>query len=123
MDTKQLKQVLQKNVNVADEAISDFIDKLGKDPQYAMEWADGAYQAAASKEAAGLVLGALAVDTSDNESSSAKMVRIEAWISNKVLRGGMYPQRSTSASSNQAQTALVQAYAQILDAMREGGTT
>jgi hypothetical protein len=87
--------------------------KLDKDPLYAFEWADRAFEAAAQFSVATRVRTMLTTMTETTFGEAFENV-IEM-LRDETLRGAKYPQRSTSPSSNHAAQVRLAVYATLVD--------
>lgn len=98
-------------VEVAKAAIDKWTAKLLLNPSYEMSWSGDAFaQAARHKVWKDLLEGAESVKDRDNA-----MEIIIKEVNKNVIRGAMYPERSTSPASNLMNQELTIAWAKALE--------
>lgn len=111
---KNLSDLIEKatyEVESATKAIAKFAEKLVKDPSYEMGWSGNAFaNAAAHKVWSTVLCDCDAVMGKDNA-----MELLVKEYQKVVMRGAMYPERSTSPASNLMNQEITMAWAKVLE--------
>lgn len=92
----------------ATDAIEKFTAKIAKDPAYAFEWSSDAFKNAAK-------LRVFTTIKSYCEKDKATLESIVKEVQQTVLRGAMYPERSTSVQSNVMKQDILSVWASLLE--------
>ena len=97
--------------------VADFTAKLGRDPARAFEWSANVFDAAGTVGACQQVLAIIAERPTDEYAawSDLNVVKeVVRRLTDDVLRSAQYPERSTSAQSNEIARSLASAKAKLL---------
>lgn len=114
---QSLRWTAESDLRAFDDVKTKFMKTFETNPQYAMEWAEGLFEATARREAAVHMLYLLDGEpATDGNPGRAPMTstEVQAVFQKEALRRARYPEHSTSPSSNLAKEYLTAAYARYV---------
>lgn len=97
-------------INSAQRALNKFKERFDKDPAYAMEWSDAAYEAAAFQDLYRRVKNGFT-----GEDSKLTPAELEKWAREELRHKARHVQRSTSVGSNLMCTYSIAAHQSLID--------